>query len=44
MNYSQYAIATSPENIDSSILINPQDNEQKNLMKAVLFERLQEGY
>lgn len=44
MNYSQYAIATSPEKLDSSILITPQDQEQKNLMKAVLFERLKEGY
>ena len=44
MNYSQYAIATSPENLDSSILITPENQEQKNLLKAILFERLKEGY
>lgn len=44
MNYSQYAIATSPENLDQSILITPQDNETKMLKKALLVERFGKEY
>ena len=43
MNYSQYAIATSPENLDTSILITPQETE-KDLQKSLILERLNEGY
>ena len=44
MNYSQYAIATSPENLDTSVLITPQDNETKMLKKALLVERFGKEY
>lgn len=44
MNYSQYAIATSPENLDQSILITPQENETKILKKALTLERLGKEY
>lgn len=49
MNYSQFALATSPENIDNSVLINPQENETKNLeefamLKSVVMDRIDKGY
>lgn len=44
MNYSQYAIATSPENLDQSVLITPQENETKTLKKALMIERLGKEY
>ena len=44
MNYSQYAIATSPENLDQSILITPQETETKMLKKALLVERFGKEY
>lgn len=44
MNYSQYAIATSPENLDNSVLITPQENETKMLKKALLVERFGKEY
>ena len=44
MNYSQYAIATSPEALDASVLITPQDNENKALKKALALERLGHEY
>lgn len=44
MNYSQYAIATSPENLDQSVLITPQENETKMLKKALTLERLGKEY
>ena len=44
MNYSQYAIATSPESLDSSVLITPQENETKMLKKALLMERFGKEY
>ena len=43
MNYSQYAIATSPENLDNSVLITPTD-ETKMLKKALLVERFGKEY
>lgn len=43
MNYSQYAIATSPESLDSSVLITPAD-ESKALTKSLIMERLNKGY
>ena len=43
MNYSQYAIATSPENLDQSVLITPTD-ETKMLKKALLVERFGKEY
>lgn len=43
MNYSQYAIAASPENLDQSILITPQEAE-KDLTKSIILERLQGMY
>lgn len=43
MNYSQYAIATSPENLDQSVLITPQETE-KDLQKSLILERLQGMY
>ena len=44
MNYSQYAIATSPENLDQSVLITPQESETKMLKKALLVERFGKEY
>ena len=44
MNYSQYAIATSPEKLDQSILITPQETETKMLKKALLVERFGKEY
>lgn len=44
MNYSQFALATSPENIDNSVLINPQENETKMLKKSLSLERLGKEY
>ena len=44
MNYSQYAIAASPENLDQSVLITPQDNTEKDLQKSIILERLQGMY
>ena len=44
MNYSQYAISTSPENLDQSILITPQETETKMLKKALLVERFGKEY
>lgn len=44
MNYSQYAIATSPENLDNSVLITPQETENKMLKKALTMERLGKEY
>ena len=43
MNYSQYAIASSPENLDQSILITPQETE-KDLQKSLIMERLKGLY
>ena len=43
MNYSQYAIATSPENLDQSVLITPQETE-KDLQKSIILERLKGMY
>lgn len=43
MNYSQYAIATSPENLDQSVLITPQETE-KDLQKSLIMERLKGLY
>lgn len=43
MNYSQYAIATSPENLDQSILITPQETE-KDLQKSLILDRLKGLY
>lgn len=43
MNYSQYAIATSPENLDQSVLITPQETE-KDLRKSLIIERLEGMY
>lgn len=43
MNYSQYAIAASPETLDNSILITPQEAE-KDLQKSVILERLKGMY
>ena len=43
MNYSQYAIATSPENLDQSVLITPQETE-KDLQKSIILERLNGMY
>ena len=43
MNYSQYAIATSPENLDQSVLITPQESE-KDLRKSLIIERLEGMY
>ena len=43
MNYSQYAIAASPESLDNSILITPTD-ESKALQKSLIMERLNKGY
>ena len=44
MNYSQFALATTPENIEESTLITPTENENKNLEKALIMERLNKGY
>ena len=45
MNYSQFALAASPEKIDDSTLITPSsDNENKTLEKALILERLKKGY
>lgn len=43
MNYSQYAIATSPENLDNSVLITPQEME-KDLQKSIILDRLKGLY
>lgn len=43
MNYSQYAIATSPENLDNSVLITPKETE-KDLQKSLIMERLKGLY
>ena len=43
MNYSQYAIATSPENLDQSVLITPTD-ETKDLQKSIILDRLKGLY
>ena len=43
MNYSQYAISTSPENLDQSILITPQETE-KDLQKSLILDRLKGLY
>ena len=43
MNYSQYAIATSPENLDQSVLITPQETE-KDLRKSLIMDRLEGMY
>ncbi|WP_292783933.1 hypothetical protein [Methanobrevibacter sp.] len=43
MNYSQYAIATSPENLDQSVLITPQEVD-KELNKSIILERLKRMY
>ena len=44
MNYSQYAIATSPENLDQSVLITPTENIDKDLQKSIILERLKGMY
>ena len=48
MNYSQYAIATSPENLDQSVLITPTDEtknmEDSSMLKSLVMERLNKGY
>ena len=45
MNYSQFALATTPENIEDSTLITPtEDNENKMLKKALLLERFGKEY
>lgn len=44
MNYSQFAIAASPDNIDESVLITPQENTEKDLQKSIILERLQGMY
>lgn len=44
MNYSQYAIATSPDNLDQSVLITPQETENKTLKKSLTLERLGKEY
>ena len=45
MNYSQFAIASSPEKIEDSTLITPtEDNKNKTLEKALILERLKKGY
>lgn len=44
MNYSQFALAASPENIEESVLITPQQNETKNLQKSIILERLNKNY
>ena len=41
MNYSQFAIATSPDKVDEATMINP---EVKSLQKALLIERLGKEY
>lgn len=43
MNYSQYAIAASPENLDQSVLITPQET-QKDLTRSLILERISKGY
>lgn len=43
MNYSQYAIASSPENLDNSVLITPQETE-KDLQKSLILDRLKGLY
>ncbi len=43
MNYSQYAIATSPENLDQSVLITPTD-ETKDLQKSIILDRIKGLY
>lgn len=42
MNYSQYAIATSPDTLDNSVLITPQ--AEKDLQKSIILERLKGMY
>ena len=43
MNYSQYALATSPDTLDNSVLITPQEAE-KDLQKSIILERLKGMY
>ena len=43
MNYSQFALSTSPENLDNAVLITPKD-ETKSLQKSLILERINEGY
>lgn len=43
MNYSQYAIAASPESLDTSVLITPQETE-KDLQKSLILDRLKGLY
>ena len=45
MNYSQFALAPTIENVDDATLINPKtDTEAKALKKALLMERLNKEY
>lgn len=53
MNYSQFALASSPDSLDSSVLITPQDLNnteeetiaaEKDLKKSIIMERLQRMY
>lgn len=43
MNYSQYAIAASPESLDQSVLITPTETE-KDLQKSIILDRLKGMY
>lgn len=43
MNYSQFALATSPDKLEDSTLITPKD-ETKDLTKSLIMERLYKGY
>ena len=43
MNYSQFALSTSPENLDNAVLITPKD-ETKSLQKSLILERLNKEY